>query len=122
MRMMYEMITWIALFASVFGMYYVYLTNRNKERMALIEKGANAGLFFSDKEKQGFDWSKLILKIGMLGAGIGLGFGSGILITQLIEVDEKLRRNLEPPIYFAAIFFFGGLSLVLSYFMDRKKE
>ena len=120
MRMMYETITWIALFASVFGMYYVYLTNRNKERMALIEKGVDAGLFFSEKEKQTFNWSKLIFKIGMLGAGIGVGLGSGLFIIQLME--ESLRRNIEEPILFSAIFFFGGLSLVLSYIIDRKSK
>ena len=91
--------------------------------MALIEKGIDAGLFFSEKkEKQGFNWSKLILKIGMLVAGIGLGLGSGFLITQLIEIDSNIRHNIEPIIYFSTVFFFGGLSLVLSYFMDRKKE
>ena len=118
--MMYETITWIALFASVFGMYYVYLTNRNKERMALIEKGVDAGLFFSDKEKQGFNWSKLILKIGMLAMGIALGVAAGIFVTQL--TGESLRRNLEEPILVSSIFFFGGLSLVLSYIIDRKSK
>ena len=115
---MYNMITWIALFASVFGMYYVFMINRNKERMALIEKGANAGLFFSEKEKQTFNWSKLILKIGMFFMGIALGLTAAILITQLV----KASSSLEPPIYFSAIFFFGGLSLVLSYIIDRKSK
>ena len=112
------LIGFIAFFATVFGIVYVYVTNRNKERMALIEKGIDAGLFFSEKkEKQGFNWSKLILKIGMLVAGIGIGLGLGVLITELTDV-----RNLDEPIIFSAVFFFGGLGLVLSYFIDRKKE
>jgi hypothetical protein len=115
---MYDTITWIAFFASVFGMYYVYLIIRNKERMALIEKGADAGLFYSEKEIQTFNWSKLILKIGMLLMGIALGLTAGILITQLV----KAGRHLETPIYFSAIFFFGGLSLILSYVIDRKNK
>ena len=39
------LIAFIAFFATVFGIYYVHITTRNKERMALIEKGADASLF-----------------------------------------------------------------------------
>jgi hypothetical protein len=34
-----------AFFALVFASLYVYLTTRNKERLALIEKGADPALF-----------------------------------------------------------------------------
>ena len=43
-------ITFIALFAAIFGIMYVYYTTRHKERMALIEKGADASLFNTGKE------------------------------------------------------------------------
>ena len=61
------LIGFIAFFAMVFGIAYVYYTTRNKERMALIEKGADASLFNTGKEGQNslFNWNKLTLKIGM---------------------------------------------------------
>ena len=109
----------VALFASVFGVFYIFLITRNKERMALIEKvekGANANLFYS--EKQRFNWSKFALKIGMFAMGIALGLIVGVLITTLLVT----QRHIESPIYLSAIFFFGGLSLVLFYIIDRKSK
>ena len=50
---METLIAFIALFATVFGIMYVHYTTRNKERMALIEKGADASLFNTGKEGKG---------------------------------------------------------------------
>jgi len=65
---METVIGFIALFATVFGIMYVRYTTRTKERLALIEKGADASMFNTGKEGQKnlFNWSKLTLKIGML--------------------------------------------------------
>jgi len=44
------LVAFIAFFATIFGIYYVSVTTRNKERMALIDKGADASLFNTGKE------------------------------------------------------------------------
>ena len=49
-NVMEVLVAFIAFFATVFGIYYVHITTRNKERMALIEKGADASLFNTGKE------------------------------------------------------------------------
>ena len=36
-----EFVVPVAMFACVFGILYVYFTTRNRERMAMIEKGAD---------------------------------------------------------------------------------
>jgi hypothetical protein len=110
-------ITFIALFAAIFGVLYVYYTNRNKERMALIEKGADASLFTSRKEavKSAFNWGKFTLKIGMLFMGIALGIIVGAIMSNAGILDEDAN-------YPSMIFFFGGLSLVLFYIIDRKSK
>ena len=41
----------ISMFAVIFGIVYLYLSTRNKERLALIEKGADATIFMSGKSK-----------------------------------------------------------------------
>jgi len=118
MYKLYETITWIAFFASVFGMYYVFMINRNKERMALIEKGANAGLFYSEKERQLFpwSWSKVTLKIGMFAIGIAFGIFLAAFLVDVISIHEAA-------LYFSSILFFGGLSMVFYYIiMDRKSK
>jgi hypothetical protein len=110
-------LVFIALFATFFGVMYVFYTNRNKERMALIEKGADASLFNTGKEgsKFSFSWSKFTLKLGMLAMGISVGIIVAALMANTGIMDEDA-------LYPAMIFFFGGLSLVLFYIIDRKSK
>ncbi len=111
-------LVFIALFATFFGILYVYFTNRNKERMALIEKGADASLFNTGREgmKGSFNWSKFTLKIGMLSMGVAVGIIAAIILIESIAFRD------EDVIYSSMIFFFGGLSLVLFYIIDRKNK
>ena len=114
---METVIVFLALFASVFGILYVHYTTRNKERMALIEKGADASLFNTGREgiKSSFSWSKFTLKIGMLFMGVALGILAGEILSSAGVLNEDAN-------YSAMIFFFGGLSLVLFYVFDRKSR
>ncbi len=111
------LIGFIAFFATIFGVAYVHYTTRNKERMALIEKGADASLFNTGKEavKWNFSWSKFTLKIGMLAMGIAVGIMIAAIMAQSQILDEDA-------LYPSMIFFFGGLSLVLFYIIDRKNK
>jgi len=111
------LVGFIALFATLFGLYYVHITTRNKERMALIEKGADASLFNTGKEGQSslFNWNKLTLKIGMLFMGVGLGIIAGSIL-------ESMQVMPDGPGYVSMVFLFGGLSLVLFYLIDRKNK
>ena len=111
------LIAFVALFATVFGIMYVHYTTRNKERMALIEKGADASLFNTGKEvnKSSFAWGKLTLKTGMLFMGVA----AGIIIAAIMSNAGILNEGAN---YSSMIFFFGGLSLVLFYVIDRKSK
>ena len=113
---METVLTFIALFATVFGILYVFYTTRNKERMALIEKGADATLFNTGQQgfSNFFKWGKFTLKIGMLSMGIAVGIILGSLLATSNVLDEDTS-------YASMIFFFGGFSLVLFYILDRKK-
>ena len=114
---METLIAFIALFATVFGIMYVHYTTRNKERMALIEKGADASLFNTGKEvhKSTFAWGKFTLKTGMFFMGIALGILAGAILSNAGVLNEDAN-------YPSMIFFFGGLSLVLFYVIDRKNK
>jgi F0F1-type ATP synthase membrane subunit c/vacuolar-type H+-ATPase subunit K len=114
---METLIAFIALFATVFGIMYIYYTTRNKERLALIEKGAEASLFNTGKEgKSLINWGKFALKIGMLFMGIGLGIIAGAIL------ESAALFPSEEAGYFSMIFIFGGLALVLFYLIDRKTK
>jgi hypothetical protein len=110
-------ITFIAFFAAMFGVMYVYYSTRHKERLALIEKGADASLFNTGKEgsRSGINWGKFTLKIGMLFMGVALGILVGSIMSSAGILDEDAN-------YPSMIFFFGGLSLVLFYIIDRKNK
>jgi hypothetical protein len=99
----------IGFFASVVLIMYVYYTNRNKERMALIEKGADASLFKTPTRP--FP----TLKIGMFLVGIGLG----ILLGNLVATTTVL---VEEAAYFSMILLCGGGSLIIYYIIERRKS
>jgi hypothetical protein len=111
------LIAFIAFFATVFGIMSLFYTTRHKERIALIEKGADASLFNTGKEgsKSSFSWSKFTLKVGMLAMGIAIGIIAGAILANSGILNEGAM-------YSSMIFFFGGLSLVLFYLIDRKEK
>ena len=43
--MLVEVLIPMSVFATIFGVIYLYLTTRNRERMAMIEQGADPELF-----------------------------------------------------------------------------
>ncbi len=96
---------------SIFGVIYVWISTRNKERMALIEKGADASLFATKKKS----FSNITLKFGMLATGVGLGILIGALLVEY-------TRLIEPVAYFSMIFIFGGTGLIINALIERKEN
>lgn len=103
-----EVIIPIFLFAVIFGAFYVFITARNKERMAMIEKGADASMFVTKRS-----YYAMTLKIGMLLVGVALGILIGSLIDEYTTLPEEVG-------YFSMIFLFGGLALIINAMMEKK--
>ena len=101
----------LIVFSSIFGIAYVFLNTRNKERLSLIEKGADASLFATKKNHR----SNLTLKFGMLAVGIGVG----ILIASILETYTVLDEEVAYP---SMIFLFGGLFLVATAMIEKKDK
>ena len=122
---MEPVIVFIALFATVFGVMYVFFTTRNKERLAMIEKGADASLF--DRKGSSFSIAKFILNLALLFIGIGLGIFTGSLIgtdTRFNgEIVSQGLTTLDMEITIPSmIFIFGGLGLIAGFFITRNIE
>ena len=97
--------------AVAFGIVYVIVSARNKERMALIERGADPRLFESVKRGN----SNRVLKWGVFLVGIGLGIAVAYMLVKSDVMDEEAA-------YFSMIFIFGGLALVGTHLFLRKQE
>ena len=101
----------LIIFSTLFGVVYMFLTSRNKERLALIEKGADASVFNSGKK---FSFSEVIMNIALLAIGIG----TGVLVGAMLE-----QSGLASEVAFtSSIFIFGGLGLLVSIFINKKLE
>ena len=98
----------LAAFATIFGIIYIFVITRYRERMSMLEKGVNPSTF---TQKDGF--ASNTLKFGMLSVGIALG----ILAAQALYKNELIERA---PAFFSMTFLFGGLSLILNFIIDRK--
>ncbi len=107
-----EILIPLIIFASIFGIVYVIVTARNRERMAMIEKDVNPKDFISPRPPSN---SSGILKWALLLVGLGFGLFIGGLLEAYTEIPEE-------PAYFSAALFFGGLGLVFAYMITRKNE
>ncbi len=94
----------------------MFFTTRNSERLALIEKGADASTFRIGKEtaqKRSLGQIFNVLKIGLFLVGGGLGVAVGFFMGTL-GMDEGAA-------YPSMILIFAGLGLVTYYLISRKK-
>ncbi|MCX2479777.1 hypothetical protein OQY15_11825 [Pedobacter sp. MC2016-15] len=98
----------IGSFAAIFGVIYVYLMTRHRERMSMLEKGVPSSPFNSIRHS-----NFLTLKYGMLLVGIAIG----ILMGHVAAYEWGIAKSTA---FLAMVFLFGGLSLVVNYLIFRK--
>lgn len=110
---MEEILIPISFFLAVFGIVYLYLSTRNKERLALIEKGADASIFMRDRSNASPIWKILILNLALLLMGIGLG----VFIASLLDNYTTLDA-----VYPAVIFFMAGVGLFIGFNMTKNLD
>ncbi|QNJ96741.1 DUF6249 domain-containing protein [Constantimarinum furrinae] len=100
------------IFGVLFGIYYLYISARNRERLALIEKGADASIFYSRERKVTSIWKVVVINLALLSMGIGLGIFVAALMVQS-GMDEDVA-------YPGTIFFMAGLGLLSGFFLTKK--
>jgi hypothetical protein len=104
----------LSLFAAIFGVFYLHFTTRNKERMALIEKGGDASMFYSSKRKRTAPvWKVLILNLSVLLIGIGIGVFLAAILNSGIGLEEEVA-------YPGSIFLMAGIGLFVGFTLSRK--
>jgi hypothetical protein len=110
-------LVWLGFFASLFFGWYFYLQARNKERMALIEKNADVSEIYKSREiRFRFPW----LKLGMIITGAGFGMFMGIFMESIPGLENI--SHSDGTYMFALIFLFGGIGIIISYFIEKPKN
>ncbi len=103
-------------FGSIFAVAYLYFSTRNKERLALIEKGAEASIFVKGKREHTAPiWKVLILNLALVAMGVGLG----IFLASLLDNYSTLDSDA---IYPAIIFFMAGVGLFIGFNMTKNLD
>jgi len=109
---MEEILGPLIIFGAIFGIVYVITTARHKEKMAMIERGADPELFRSKQLK----FSQYnIFKYGLLLIGISIG----VILGGIIQTSGIIN---EVAGYFSSILFFGGSALVVAFLLRNKLD
>ncbi len=108
-----EVIILPIIFGVIFGIFYLYITARNRERLALIEKGAEASIFYSKRKHVTPVWKVIVINLAMLSIGIALGI---FLAVFLDSIGIYAGFSLVPP----SIFLMAGIGLLAGYFITKK--
>lgn len=105
----------MSFFLLVFGIVYVFLSIRNKERLALIEKGVDASVFTNEKRNAVIIARIIVLNLALLVMGIGLG------IFVAIFLGRNTNLNI-PLVYPASTCTMAGLALLIGFFLTKKMD
>lgn len=108
-----EVIILPIIFGVIFGIFYLYISARNRERLALIEKGADASIFYSTKRNVAPAWKVIVINLGMLLIGIGTGIFLANFFTYNFGIDEDVA-------YPGTIFLMAGIGLCAGFFVTKK--
>lgn len=111
LAVMIPMVVCTGMFAMIFGIFYL----RNRERMAMIERGMDprTGEYKKINHNNILTWGLLLI-----GAGLGL------FIAYILDNTLPFARNNDdfPAIYFSLIAIFGGAGLYLAYHIQTKEN
>jgi MFS family permease len=109
----------IAVFLSIFGTAYTYLSYRNKERLALIDSGLSPDTFKQMLHGKG----KSLLVFGLVFIGFSLGIIIGFFFEKYLLMNHNPNgyRNY-PQAYLTMVPFCIGIALVISFYLNRRND
>jgi hypothetical protein len=111
-----EVIIMPSILGVIFAIAYLYFSTRNKERLALIEKGADASIFMKGvREKAAPFWKIVILNLSLLLMGIGLAIFTASIMVSVMDVKSQVA-------YPGSIFLFAGIGLLIGFFLTKKLD
>ncbi|WP_299668008.1 DUF6249 domain-containing protein [uncultured Polaribacter sp.] len=122
-------IVFMFLFAIIFGIFYVFFSTRNKERLALIDKGVDATVFMKGQQdrKTAPFWKVLILNLGLLAMGVGVGILLATILSYHFGYEGSWQNRPQNAIdsgvfYAASIFLCAGGALLIGFQQTKKLD
>lgn len=88
---------------------------KNKERIALIEKGEDPSKFLNlqdNKFRFTFPWMRLGIII--------LGFSLALATVSIMDLYIDAPKSIKGPIYASIIGVFVGISIIISHFVQKR--
>ncbi len=101
------------MFGVLFGIFYLYISARHKERLALIEKGADASIFYGKSRRVTPIWKVIVINLAFLLMGIGFGTLLAEAFVQGFNMDEDVARP-------GVIFLMAGAGLFAGFYATKK--
>ncbi len=102
------------IFGAIFGVFYLYFSTRNKERLALIEKGADATIFVSGRAPSTIPfWKIFIINLALLLIGIGVAIFVAATLVDAMGLDDDVA-------YPGTIFLMAGIGLFVGFMLTKK--
>lgn len=107
----------LSFFLMIFGIIYLIYSTRNRERLALIEKGVDSSIFFQGREKAVAMWKIVVVNLAFLLIGCGVGIFLALLITTYTSLEDGA-------VYPSIIFIMAGVGLLTGFrtAKDLEKE
>ncbi len=102
-----EILITIFFFGTVFGIVYLFVTSRHKERMAMIERGLTR-LPQPAAPRNYILLFILLLNLAVLSASIGASIFIGAILEHHLKVDDGIA-------YPGSIFLMAGLGLFIGH-------
>jgi hypothetical protein len=104
------------IFGSIFGVFYLYFSTRNKVRLALIEKGADASIFVKGRSKGVAPfWKIFLLNFALLLISIGIAIFMASILVYSFGVEEEVA-------FPGTIFLMAGAGLFVGFTMTKKLD
>jgi hypothetical protein len=103
-----ELVIVPVLFGTIFGIFYLFISSRHKERMALIEKGTDASIFYAAKTGKSKYLPIIVLNFAVLLTSIGVAIFIGALLNRNFDVDGSVA-------YPGTIFLISGIGMYIGF-------
>lgn len=107
-----EVLVPLIVFSAIFGVIYVVVTAKHRQRMAMIEKGLTP----ADLAERTDPYRSL--KMGLLGIGVG----TGLLLGYLFQTYAMVNGEDNPLPYFVMVAICGGAALIGHHLIVQRKQ